>query len=500
MVQPLPPEGVDELNRALGRLARNSSDVSALVDAGTAALKLDDTDAAIGFFGRANELSPGNARVKIGLAGAYVRRESPLQALQLFDEAERAGVSSIALAGDRGLAYDLVGDTGRAQIYYRQALAAQADGAISRRLAISQAIAGDRAAFEATLLPQLQTQDLAAFRTRSFGLAILGDDEEAIDIAQAVMPRTLSRRITPYLRYMKQLTPAQQAAAAHFGNFPMTARIGRDDPRIAGYSPPADLPKLPGRQMTDTDLTPQGAPLGPRSSERVAVTSTRTGTVIAARPSPPPPGAGPALAAAVASQTSAPAGQLPAVVVSEVPGPSVSVAANITASPAAPATALPKASGDAAEAVLVPAPIQAETPASVEAAFAGFKLPTATATAPSGGIDITRITPPREVKVEERKPSVPDKPAVPSRIWVQVATGQDRNALKFDWRKFSRKAPEQLASRKAYIASWNQTNRLVTGPFDSIREARAMVTVLGAQDIDSFIFTSAEGEQVDPLP
>ncbi len=46
VVQPLPPAGVDNLNTALMRLARNSQDLDALIDAGNASLQLNDIDAA----------------------------------------------------------------------------------------------------------------------------------------------------------------------------------------------------------------------------------------------------------------------------------------------------------------------------------------------------------------------------------------------------------------------------------------------------------------------
>ena len=93
IVQPLPAPGERQLSDALSRLARNATDVGALLDAGEAALELNDIDAAIGFFGRANELSPGNSRTKVGLARAYTRSRRPVEALRLFAEAEAAGVA-----------------------------------------------------------------------------------------------------------------------------------------------------------------------------------------------------------------------------------------------------------------------------------------------------------------------------------------------------------------------------------------------------------------------
>ena len=236
VVQPLPTQQSYQLNSALTRLAANPRDISALLDAGNAALSLGDTDAALGFFGRADQLSPGDPRVKAALASALVKNEDPFAAIPLFEAAERAGARDGTLAGDRGLAYDLVGDNLSAQRYYRQALAAAPSDEVTRRLALSQAIAGDRKGSEATLSAQLRRNDPGAWRTRAFTLAILGDTEEAVKIANGTMPRDLSEAMIPYLRYMGRLTPAQQAAAANFGHFPRAAQIGRDDPRVARYA------------------------------------------------------------------------------------------------------------------------------------------------------------------------------------------------------------------------------------------------------------------------
>lgn len=262
VVQAVPGGASQSLNAALARLGRDPRDLAALIDAGNAALMMGDVDAAIGFFVRADQLSPNNARVKAGLAGALVRSENPYDAIPLFAEADKAGGMDPMLASDRGLAYDLVGDTATAQRYYRQALAAGGSDETIRRLALSQAIAGDRPGMEATLGPLLQRQDKAAWRTRAFALGILGRPEEAVAIANQTMPADLAGGIAPYLRYLAKLTPAQQAAAANFGRFPRAAEIGRDDPRVALYAPPKRVANVAAA------LVPAGEPLGKGKSRR----------------------------------------------------------------------------------------------------------------------------------------------------------------------------------------------------------------------------------------
>lgn len=268
VVQPLPPASTSTLNTALQRLANNPRDAGALVDAGFAALDIGDVDAAVGFFSRADSLDPGNARAKAGLGAAYVRSENPYDALLMFEEADKAGGVPAILSADRGLAHDLVGDTGSAQAYYRKALALGPNAQVTRRLAVSLAISGDRNGAEAALLPLLRKQDLGAYRSRAFVLAILGDAKAAQDIVDKVMPRDMASKLAPYLRYMPRLTAAQQAAAANFGHFPQTAHIGKDNPRAARYAnntrrAPVVSASLPPGQSA---LVPAGEPLGRKTT------------------------------------------------------------------------------------------------------------------------------------------------------------------------------------------------------------------------------------------
>lgn len=271
VVQSLPTPEVERLRAALQRLATEAESVDALVDAGDASLAVGDLEASLGFFGRALELSPENARAKLGLASVYLRSRRPVDALQMFAEAERAGAPTDAFLGDLGLVQDLVGNNAQAQQSYRTMLATKpGDDETRRRLAISLAISGDRAGFEAALLPMLQRQDLAAHRARAFGLAILGDTKEATALANRLMPPDLASRMAPYLDYMPRLTRAQQAAAANLGIFPRAAEIGRDDPRIARLASSADR----SAAKADDRLAPRGTPLG----ERTTTTRTRPTT------------------------------------------------------------------------------------------------------------------------------------------------------------------------------------------------------------------------------
>jgi hypothetical protein len=117
----------------------------------------------------------------------------------------------------------------------------------------------------------------------------------------------------------------------------------------------------------------------------------------------------------------------------------------------------------------------------------------------SDAVDITRITPPREVQPVEEPPAR-RLPVNPSRHWVQVATGQDITNFRYDWMRIARVAAELLDGQRPYYAAWNTNNRLVTGPFASEDEAQALVTRLATRSIASFVFTSSNGERVIALP
>ncbi len=509
VVQPLPPAAADDLNEALMRLARDRRDVDALITAGLASLQLDDADAAIGFFGRAKELSPENPRIAEGMAAAYVRGGRPVEALKLFEEAEQAGISTGSLWADRGLAYDLVGQNEAAQTAYRRALSLKDDSAVRQRLALSYAIAGERRPFEDTLKPLLDARDFAAYRTRAFGLAVLGEADEAIEIARAVMPRDLAGRMEPYLRFMPRLTRSQQAAAANLGIYPSASRIGRDDPRIASAAG-----AIAGPGTSDAGLEPSGEPLGVAAStsgvrqsvrdlrDPLTRTLLRTPTRQPALRIPPPPPA----QTRVAESTPTPEPVVPETPAAREP---VQIAAVNLGQPEsresggrgeAAAFDLASAPQDEGTAGAVPATAAASGTGSTAAlgtrdladAFADFAEPTTVEVTGEDVVDISAIEPVRE---EE---AAPEPPPAPRRIWLQIGIGQNRSLLRSDWRLKYRKI-DAIKDKGPFVTPWGQTNRLLAGPFDSQAEAREALNALAAADIDSFIWTSAEGQAIDAL-
>ncbi len=502
VVQQLPNPASATLNDAMRRLSRNPGSLPALIDAGRASLELNDVEAAEGFFQRARSIAPGDGAVLAGQALVAVRRLDPLTALTLFDQARAAGENLDRYAADHGLALDLTGQNAAAQERYGVALAGGSNAEVERRLALSYAIAGDQAASEATLRPLLDRRDVAAYRARAFALAILGREEEAVSIAEVMLPPRVATRMDPYLRHMRALTPSQQAAAANLGVFPASTDIGRDSEQLARRIDRSAVPAPSG--TSDARLIPGGAPLGPSADDEAAMDgltaedeaalarayAAAEADAAAARVVAPPVVVA-VLEPALPAQVAPPPPPPPVVVTRlELPVPSFSIA-ELEPAPTPPPPPPPN-----------PA---AEAEVSLAEAFAAFTLPAATprVRAAAGAVDITAIDPVREVRrpppPPPPPPSPPPPPPHPSRHWVQVATGQDVAAFRFDWRRLVREADGVLAGREAYRARWGQTNRLVTGPFASAREAQAFIARLEEKGIDSFRFTSSAGEEVVAL-
>ena len=522
VVQPLPDPAQLRLNEALRALAQNPRSVPALLEAGRASIGLEDVAAALGFFRRAEAIAPADGGVRAGLASVAVRQGQPTEALRLFADAEAAGEPMQVHAAERGLAYDLVGDNARAQQEYTVSLSMGADPEVVRRLAMSQAIAGDQRASEMTLLPLLQGRDLAAYRTRAFALAVLGKDDEAVSIAETMLPERLSSRLAPYLRYMPRLTRAQQAAAANLGVFPRAAEIGRDDPQIAAYAAPTAA--VPPARTADARLVPSGKPLGGREASATprepAPAADRVFAVAPAgqqvEPAPTPP-AEATVQPVAAAEPPPPAEDTVQPVVAAAPPPAEATVQPVVAAaepppivgpvddeagPVVVATLPQSAPAEDTPSPAISAPAQpTEPPVEVDlaAAFADLAAAAAPAAPSVGAVDITTIRPRRETPRPAATPAPPPKPVVPSRQWVQVATGRDVAALEFDWRRIKRNAGGLLDKYKPHVAAWGQTNRLVAGPFASANEAQEFVARLKEKQLDSFRFTSGQGEEVRPL-
>src|SRR5437764_3228433 len=207
------------LARDVRSLASDPKDFDSLIGAGRAALEMGDTQAAAGFFARADDVNPRSPLPQAGMGAVSVAKGEPQAALPYFKRAQQLGVSLATIGCDRGLAYDLLGRQADAQSDYRAALAGPDADEARRRLALSLAIGGDKAGALAALAPLMAQRDVAAARTRAFVLALTGDSNGAMVAIDAAMPGSWAR-VAPFLQRLPTLQAGQKAAAVNLGLFP----------------------------------------------------------------------------------------------------------------------------------------------------------------------------------------------------------------------------------------------------------------------------------------
>jgi Flp pilus assembly protein TadD len=513
------PAGAAELRAAMRRISINPSDADAMADAGNASLVLGDADAALNFFTRANTLRPGNSRIISGLATATVRTENPFEALRLFDQAVRLGANERAIALDRALAFDLLGNFNRAQQDYKLARTAAISDDLIIRQAVSLSLAGQKEAADAMLLPLLQRNSATAWRARAFMLAARGDVRESTKVAQGFMDASSVLRMERFFRLMPSLTDAQKAAAIHLGHFPTGQAVGRDSEQVRRIA--STLPQAPA-VSGDNRLIPSGAALGPkaapsRDSKNSPKTETpRLGTAAARSKVDEPK----TTRIASLSNTAQPA--------PETARPLVSATSPKPASTPTPAVSAPApTTAVAVPAVITPQPAQSSgstiEPLPIEqapAVAAQTLEPAPAAPVASSRFDLGAIVEAIDIPESEQRPSqVPVdlkklKPVVkvdpklaakakaekehPARFWVQIATG-NADALGFDYRKLSKTYAALLKSRNAFTAEWGRTDRLLVGPFADQKAAKKWEGDYKKAGGDAFMWKSEIGEVVNPL-
>lgn len=519
VVQPLDNGMGEELRRHVAALAENPRSISALIGAGRAALAMGDPQAALTFFSRADEIDGRDARAKAGMAAAFARLERGQPALDLFAEAVALGAPETEIAGDRGLAYDTIGDPARAQRDYATALRHRDDPEIRRRLAISLAISGQRDAALRVIDGQLREQGRAAWRTQAFVLALTGDQAGASRIVERMMPPQAASRMAPFLAQLPGLNPAQKALAAHFGHFPgnggtaiASAADARADPdalALAQNGIPATARsrnpepvstasrRRPGAAVTTEEregigLRPQPPSTRDRLEERrrqqteIAQLETRRAAGPAAPPpqsATPPPQTITNPPASTRFQPNTPSENMPGF--SLTPGgPQPSAAASAAPSPSAPPPIVPVQTRPFADiaAVVNDLPQDMSPPA---------PAPQRPAAPPAA--EPARPAPQR---AQRQRPA---QPAHPSRHWVQIAGGANKATLPREFARLRGLAPDLLGRQQAWTTPLNATNRLLVGPFPSAREAQAFVNRLAGQSLSAFAWTSPQGQEIERL-
>lgn len=547
------------LSSALGRLATNSNDAAALLDAGRASNELEDYRAAVGFLTRAEQASPRDGAVKAALGSAMVHMESPTRALDYFGEAQLLGAPERLFLADRGLARDLLGQQDAAQRDYQLALSIAPNDEVTRRYALSLGISGEPDRAVQLLTPQLRAQDRAAWRLRAMILAMNGRDAEATEIVNATMPPALAQNILPYLTQMDRLNPAQQAAAAHFGRFPSGELGPRRKPvQVAAATPPPSPPPA----ATTGKRAERSKP--PASAMPKPASKPAPKPVPAVSPAPRPAASAVPVPAAAPPAAKPPAAHSPAPTAADSPAPVPARTEMAIATPPAPVSSAPAPSTVSSVAPIGTNPVQSSTPvgpgfsiadvgrpapapaavpmtpppsiapagsavtpeaplASLAAIASSIEIPPEELARPDNAIgadtlaklreDKKRADAAEEAKREKEeaaakakaeadakaKAEAAEKKANPARIWVQIATGANAKALAFDYGKFAKKSPALFKGKSAATAEWGKTRRLLVGPFKDRAAAQDWLGDYKKAGGDGFLFNSDAGQSVDPV-
>ncbi|MHA6722324.1 SPOR domain-containing protein [Sphingomonas sp. RS2018] len=540
-----PTPTADALAAQMRLLAASPRNVTALIAAADLSTRLGDAGAAMGFLTRAQAADAADPRILAARANAFVLMERPGEALRLFAQAEGRGVAMASYLSQRGLAYDLIGQSAYAQRDYRRAQADGVDDETTRRLALSLGISGQRNEALTLLDPLVRRNDRAAWRARACVLALSGDVSGAQSIATAMMAGGAA--LTPFFTRLPTLSIADRAFAVHFGE--MTASPARmaDARRAPSLAPlpvaaapvavalalpptrPATQPSnrrtiRPGRQPIETASVPTGMTLTARRVETppattvapqvTAPTVTRSTmpTQVAqagtdwtralaplsvalapvSEPSPPPAAIPPTPASVIAS---APQPVAPVVTPAAIRPARVAAAPIRTPETARRNTALLASIIDT---ISVPKS-EVEAPVRSTRRAAAPVVTAATNSAVTGKKkDPSKpVAKPAEKKPVEKKPD-PVK-AEPERWWVQVAGGANENDLGKAWKAVSAKS-DALKGKAAYVTPSRATNRVLSGPFKTQAEAMALVNRLRKDGVSSFAWQSEGGQKVAKLP
>lgn len=478
------------LARNVRLIALNPRNVAALVAAGRAALGTGDTQAAVGFFGRAEELSPAAWQVHAGLGAAAAAMGNPQGALTYFARAQQYGATQMQIAVDRGLAFDLLGDQAKAQSDYRVALiGADADEA-RRRLALSLAISRNIAAAAEAIEPLLLRRDADAVRINAFVLALAGDREGARRTIDAAMPGA-GPRFEPFFKVLPVLRPAEKAAAVHLGIFPKDAaqRYAQSEPVpispvvSIGNTNPQRQAALNQRQQNRQDAKkPVKVTEAPRRTVREAPEpSTYRASV---RPSLDPSRYASTRGPRTQSTDSGtsqpsdsdpeprPAGRLDEIAELLSRSPAVEPVAEQLAEVADARPPEPQLVVDMP--VVSKPKVEAPKPKATESKSRAAKL----------AAD-------RKAKAEAERTAkaAAAKLGAPGTIWVQLAGGSNHDRMGAEYRKLAAKAGTLLKSRSGYVTEGKDYFRLLVGPFNTASEAQAFVTKLDKAGVDSFRWT-----------
>ena len=121
-------------------------------------------------------------------------------------------------------------------------------------------------------------------------------------------------------------------------------------------------------------------------------------------------------------------------------------------------------------------------------------------------VDLDSIEPAKKQPEVNAKPKEvlkkiePKKETHPKRYWVQLATGSNVSALKYDFRRMKKKNTTLFGDLTGWTSPWGKTRRMVIGPFEDLASAKKFDAAFRKNGGDSFAWVSAKGTKVNKLP
>ncbi len=527
---------------ALRTLATEPRNFAALIAAGRASLDMGDTQAAAGFYGRAEEVSPQSPVPKIGMGAAMTAMGNASGGMSYFERASALGAPQSLMALDRGLAFDLLGQQSKAQSDYRAAMfGTQADEA-RRRLALSLAISKDIKGASATLDPLLRRRDPGAVRTNAFVMALAGDREGARRTIDAALPGA-GARFEPFFRLLPVLRPEEKAMAVHLGEFPKDAAQRYASAERIPSSPVLTIGNKPEVVVANRANRSTSFQTNPPANTRVAkVKVSKPAPVDVASVAPVQTKAKPDAPQRTAERMASPPSTYLAMVrpsldpsryASRQRKPETATAT--TPSKTAPADPEPRP-GFSATDELMPVADVAEAPEPLVPVNTGpvlnqdgepIRAVETAAIVPEATPEPIRIAeadvapPPRPTpKLEIKRPPAPKpkvelakldvakkakakaeadakvekkKPAPSSPYFVQLASGAHADRMATEFKRIRAKKPGLFSGRSAQVTNGRDLFRLVIGPFKSKDDSGEFVNQLSKAGIDGFTYTAPDG-------
>jgi Flp pilus assembly protein TadD len=252
--------------------------------------------------------APRDGLAHLAVGAALVQQNRPAEAMKSIGLAAAAGGPPAAIAVQRGLAFDLLGESRNAQIAFADALQqAPGDRTIVEYLALSLAIGGDDAAATQLLRPEAEKAvgQPSFERTVVLVHALAGRIDQARRIAAANLPPQSARSVGELLQRVASLPDARRKAAAiHLGILPDAGQASVPVASADREAPPVPITVA----RTPSDDT---APVRPATARPVVVEPVPA--IVRAGPKPaasPPPAPKPAVLRPPPKPEPMPAGML----------------------------------------------------------------------------------------------------------------------------------------------------------------------------------------------